>query len=293
MCHKYHILIFTSWCFCKTGGFSLYLKKHITVHLCVTWKKWCQVLLWECAGNGLLSVWRKLQESFFIHFTSKHRYLIWNAGRLSRTAGEDTPLFINMGCLTEMCCWKGEAEWKCMGGLVGGKTSVSPVSKADSGSPQYRWLLLYSEIVYVVWGAHFVAGIFRMFWLLWISTALPLKTMLRSGMNEDVTLWWCLFCISRVKWQLCWVDQKKGREKLWTSLCPAVKQWSSFNPWACWVSCELTQNRNVVDVWSLNVAVTKDCSLPESYIVIFIFTMPTEMGGFRLLKLVLINNCFL
>lgn len=175
-------------------------------------------------------MWSKLQETFSINFTSKHSYLIWNAGGLSRTAGEDTPLFINTGCLTEMCYWKGEAEWKSVGGLIGGGVaSMSPVSKSDSGSShfiQVTAVMLWDSSVYICrWGGgHSLAGIFQFFGLLWISIALPLKTMLCSGMNEDVALWWCLFCVSEVKWQPCWVEKKKGKEKLWTFLCPSVKQ---------------------------------------------------------------------
>lgn len=90
---------------------------------------------------------------------------------------------------------------------------------------------------------------------------------------------------------------RRGKEKLWTFLCPAVKQWSLFSPKACWVSCELTQNRKVAHVWSLNTAVTKDCSLLESlHRDFFMFTMATAFQGWErlhLLEVVIIKWLFL
>lgn len=69
---------------------------------------------------------------------SKSRYLIWNKSRLARAAGKDTPLFINRGCLTKMCCRESEAEQECACvcvcasyGLVG-VGSWSPARKAES-----------------------------------------------------------------------------------------------------------------------------------------------------------------
>lgn len=157
--------------------------------------------------------------AFFIHFTSKRRYLIWNTGSLSRAAGEDTPLFINTACLTEMCCLKGWSRVEECGWTGwGGGTSVSPVSKADSTSSRYiqvTAVVLWDRSVYIcgVEGGSLCGWNFSNVWLLWIGIALPLKTMLGCGVNEDVTLGRCLFCISGVKWQPCWVGWKKGQRE--------------------------------------------------------------------------------
>lgn len=156
-------------------------------------KKLGPVLLWKCAGNGLLSVWIKLWESFFfIHFTSKQRYLIWNTGSLSRTAGEDTPLFINTACLTEMCCWKGEAEWKSVGGLVEGKQVYRQLVKQTLlARVTFRWLLLCSEIgqfIYVVlWGWWWGGGGVTL-WLEFFE-CLAFMNRYRAPFKNNARLW--------------------------------------------------------------------------------------------------------
>lgn len=98
----------------------------------------------------------------------------------------------------EECGWTGWGERVCH--QLVKQTLVAHIT--------FRWLLLYSEMVQFisVVGVTLCGRDFSNFWRLRISIVVPLKAMFPSGVNEDVALGWCLFCVGGVKWQPCWVE---------------------------------------------------------------------------------------
>lgn len=109
-------------------------------------------MLWKCAGNGLLSVWIKLWESFFhtLHikaqiFDLKHWQPQQNCWRrhspIYKHGLSDWDVLLKGWSRVEECGWTG---W--------GETSVSPVSKADSASSRYiqvTAVVLWHRSVYI------------------------------------------------------------------------------------------------------------------------------------------------
>lgn len=148
------------------------------------------------------------------------------------------------GCLTETARRKSEAERESVCGWVdgrmdgqtgGGWRGPSPVSRAQhrpGAHITFRWPPLSLEI-FQLGGESFsfsspnlcllhLLAAFRhaeivqsgMIGPPWITavarmptSSIPLKSPGSVfGMNGDVALWWCLFCVNGVKWQPCGVD---------------------------------------------------------------------------------------
>lgn len=165
-----------------------------------------------------------------MHGTSKCRYLIWNTGSLSRAAGKDTPLFITQGLSERDALPK---EWSRAREFVwvdcGGWRDRHQLTELREGAHiTLRWPLLSLKIfklgVKVLFFFHNLPVLCALLYSTpvscsreWFGSVIhssrtdakvppPLKVVLRFGMNGDVALWWCLFCVSGVKWQPCGDD---------------------------------------------------------------------------------------